>query len=102
METYPCSSRILNQGTVNQEAIGLPIDLKDPFLSAALLLTVCSHKSEAGWIVGCVSCEEVVVTLCPPCSFIGAFLPTFLDGGMTQGSDQHYYEPKWSQVYRTI
>lgn len=51
---------------MNQKAIGLPIDLKDLFLSAALLLTVSSHRSEAGWIVRCVSAEEVGGTLCPP------------------------------------
>lgn len=76
---------------MNQKAIGLPIDLKNTFLSAALLLTIRSHKSEAGWIVRRVSYEEVVVTLCPPCSIIGVSLPRLLDGGVTQGSDQHYY-----------
>lgn len=27
--------------------------------------------------MGCVSCEEVVVNLCPACSIIGVFLPPF-------------------------
>lgn len=38
METYPCSSSVLNKGTVNQKASWLPLDLKDPSLSAAFSL----------------------------------------------------------------